>query len=56
MGELVSEAGRKLLAVAVLLVAAFVLFKIVLGFVTAIAWVVVVVLALVAIVWALRVL
>lgn len=56
MGELVSEAGRKLLAVAVLLVAAYVLFKIVLGFVTAIAWVVVVVLALVAVVWALRVL
>lgn len=56
MRERASEAGRKLLAVAVLLIAAYVLFKIVLGFVTAIAWVVVVVLALVAIVWALRVL
>ena len=56
MGELVSEAGRKLLAIGVLLVAAYVLFKIVLGFVTAIAWIVVVVLAIVAVVWALRVL
>ena len=56
MGEALSQAGRKLLAVAVLLVAAFVLFKIVLGFVTAIAWVAVVVLAVVAVIWALRVL
>ena len=54
MGEALSQAGRKLLAVAVLLLAAFVLFKVVLGFVTAIAWIAVVVLALVAIVWALR--
>ena len=56
MGEALSQAGRKLLAVAVLLVAAFVLFKIVLGFVTAIAWIAVVVLAVVAVIWALRVL
>ena len=56
MGEALSQAGRKLLAVGVLLVAAFVLFKIVLGFVTAIAWIAVVVLAVVAVIWALRVL
>ncbi len=56
MGEALSQAGRKLLAVGVLLVAAFVLFKIVLGFVTAIAWIAVVVVALVAVIWALRVL
>ncbi len=56
MGEALSQAGRKLLAVGMLLVAAFVLFKIVLGFVTAIAWIAVVVVALVAVIWALRVL
>ena len=56
MGEAASQAGRKLLAVAVLLVAAYVLFKIVLGFVTAVVWIAVVVLAVVAVIWALRVL
>ena len=56
MGQLVADAGRKVLAVAVLLVAAFVLFKVVLGFLSAIAWIVIVVVALVAVVWALRVL
>ena len=56
MGETLSQAGRKLLAVGVLLVAAFVLFKIAVGFVTAIAWIAVVVVALVAVIWALRVL
>jgi hypothetical protein len=56
MGQLVSDAGRKLLAVAVLVVAAYVLFKIVLGFVAAVAWIVVVVVAVVAVVWALGVL
>ncbi len=44
------------MAVAVLLVAAYVLFKVVLGFVTAVAWIAVGVLAVVAVVWALRVL
>jgi hypothetical protein len=56
MGQLASDAGRKALAVLVLLIAAYILFKIVLGVVTAIAWVAVVVLALVAVVWAIRVL
>jgi hypothetical protein len=56
MGELASQAGRKLLAIVVLLVAAWVLFKLVLGFVAAIAWIAVVVLAVAAIIWALRVL
>ncbi len=56
MGELATRAGQKLLAVGVLLAAAFVLFKVVLGFVTTIAWVAVVVLAIVGVVWALRVL
>ncbi len=56
MGEALSQAGRKLLALGVLLLAAYVLFKIVLGVVTAIAWIAVVVLAVVGIVWALRIL
>jgi hypothetical protein len=56
MGQLASDAARKLLAVAVLVVAAYVLFKLVLGFVAAIAWVVVAIVAVLAVVWALRVL
>jgi hypothetical protein len=56
MGQLASDAARKLLAVAVLVIAAYVLFKLVLGFVAAIAWMVIAVVAVVAVVWALRVL
>jgi hypothetical protein len=56
MGQAISDAARKLLAVAVLLVAAFVLFKLVLGFVAAIAWIVIAIVAVMAVVWALRVL
>ncbi|HEX2162241.1 MAG TPA: hypothetical protein VHF88_10530 [Thermoleophilaceae bacterium] len=56
MGEAVRTGTRKLLALAVLLVAAWILFKIVLGFVTAVAWIAVAVLAVVAVVWAIRVL
>jgi hypothetical protein len=54
MGELASGAGKKLLAVLVLLVAAYVVFKLVLGFVAAVAWVLVALLALAAVVWAVR--
>ena len=53
---MVSDLGRKLLAIAVLVVAAYVLFKIVLGFVAAVAWIIVAVLAVVAVVWAIGVL
>ena len=56
MGERVSQAATKLIAIAVLVVAAWILFKVVLGFVAAVAWVLVAVLAVVAVVWALRVL
>ena len=45
-----------MLAILVLLVAAWVLFKVVIGFVTAIASTIVLVLAVIAIIWALRVL
>ena len=56
MGQMVADAGRKLIAIAVLLVAAYILFKVVLGFVAAVAWIAVVVIALVAMVWAVGVL
>jgi hypothetical protein len=56
MGQLASDAARKLIAVAVLVVAAYVLFKLVLGFVAAIAWMVIAVCAVIAVIWALRVL
>jgi hypothetical protein len=56
MGQLASDAARKLLAVAVLVVAAYVLFKLVLGFVAAIAWLVIAIVAVLAVIWALRVL
>jgi hypothetical protein len=52
MGEL----GQRLLAAAVLIVAAFVLFKVVLGAVAFVAWVLVVIVAIIAVVWAARVL
>jgi hypothetical protein len=56
MGQAISDAARKLLAVAVLVIAAFVLFKLVIGFVAAIAWIIVAIVAVVAVIWALRVL
>jgi hypothetical protein len=56
MGQLASEAGRKALALLVLLVAAWILFKVVLHVVAFVATIIVVVLALVATVWAARVL
>ena len=48
-----SDLARKLVAVLVLVVAAFVLFKVVIGFVAAIAWIVVAVVAVMAVIWAL---
>jgi hypothetical protein len=56
MGQAISDAARKLLAIAVLVVAAFVLFKLVIGFVAAIAWIIVAIVAVLAVIWALRVL
>ena len=48
------EAAGKLLAVGVLIVCAYVLFKLVLGFVTFLAWSVVGVLAVLGVLWALN--
>ena len=44
--------GGKALAIAVLLVAAWILFKVVIGVVTAVAWTIVAVVAVVAVLWA----
>jgi hypothetical protein len=56
MGSAARDLGRKALAILVLLGAAYVLFKVVIGAVTFVAWIAVVVVALVAVVWAIRVL
>ena len=54
MAERASELGGKLLALLILLAAAYVLFKLVLGFVAAVAWIAVAVIAVVAALWALN--
>jgi hypothetical protein len=56
MGQMASDIGRKIIAIAVLLVAAYILFKMVIGVVAAVAWIVVLVLAVVAAIWAFGVL
>lgn len=56
MGNALSDIGRKGLALLVLLVAAWLLFKVVIGVVAAVAWIVVVVLAIAAAIWAFGVL
>jgi len=48
--------GTRALALVVLLIAAWLLFKFVIGLVTAFATIIVVVLAIVAVIWAIRVL
>ncbi len=54
MSEAIRDIGGKLLAVAVLLIAGWILLKIVIGVVTAVPWIVVAVLAVVAVIWALN--
>jgi hypothetical protein len=56
MREMASDLGRKVLAIGVLLIAAYILFKMVIGVVAAVAWIVVLVLAVVAAIWAFGVL
>ena len=51
-----SDLGRKVLAIGVLLVVAYILFKMVIGVVAAVAWIVVLVLAVIAAIWAFGVL
>jgi hypothetical protein len=54
MGETARDIGGRVLAIGVLLAAAWVLFKVVLGFVSFAAWLLIGVLAVVAILWALN--
>lgn len=54
MGELAANTGKKALALGVLLVVAYFLFKVVIGVVTTIAWIAVVVLGVIAVIWAIR--
>jgi hypothetical protein len=56
MREAAGDLGRRALALLVLLVAAWILFKVALGVVAFVAWIIVVVIAVAAIVWAIRVL
>jgi hypothetical protein len=56
MREAAGDLGRKAIALLVLLVAAYVLFKVILGAVAFLVWIIIVVLAIAAIVWAIRVL
>ena len=56
MGQMASDIGRKIIAIAVLRVVAYILFKVVIGFVAAVAWILVLVLAVVAGIWAFGVL
>jgi hypothetical protein len=51
-----SGLGMKAIALVALLIGAWILFKVVIGVVTAVAWVVVLVLAVVAVLWAMSVL
>jgi hypothetical protein len=51
-----ADLGRRLLALAVLLVAAWLLLKVVIGVVTAVAWTVVAILGVIAVIWAVSVL
>ena len=56
MGRALADAGRRGLALLVLLAVAWLVFKAVVGVATGLAWIAVAVLAIVAVVWALRVL
>ena len=56
MREAASNAGRKVIAIAILALAGFLLVKAVIGTVVAVLWIVVAIVAVVAVIWALGVL
>jgi hypothetical protein len=53
MAQAASAVGRKALAVLILIAAAYLLFKVVIGFVMGIVWVIIGVVAIVGVIWAL---
>ena len=54
MSETISNLGGKLLALLVLLVAGWLLLKVVIGVVAMVAWIAVAVIAVIAVLWALN--
>ena len=54
MSETLSNIGGKALAVVILLVAGWILLKVVIGVVAFVAWIVIVALAVLAVIWALN--
>ena len=54
MSESLRGIGGKLVALAILLVAGWILLKVVIGVVTFVAWTVVAILAVIAVIWALN--
>ena len=51
-----SDLGRKVIAIAVLLVAGYILFRLLIGFIAGLVWIAVIVLAVIAGIWAFGVL
>ena len=56
MKEAARDVGRRAVAALILIVAAYILFKIVIGIVASVLWILLAVVALVALVWAVKVL
>ncbi len=54
MANAASGLGKKLIAVAVLVVAAYLLFKLVIGLVASLVWFIVAIVAVLAVIWAVR--
>ena len=54
MGQVAADFGKKLIAVAVLVVVAYLLFKLVIGLVASVVWLIVAVVAVLAVIWAVR--
>ena len=54
MSHALTESGKKALAVAILVLVAYLVFKLVVGLVTSLLWFAVAVVAVLAVVWAVR--
>lgn len=56
MGRFAEDLGKRALALVVLLIAAYVLFKVVIGFIAGVVWLIVIVMAVAGVLWAVQVL
>lgn len=54
MGRFAEDLGRRALALVVLLAAAYVLFKVVIGVIAGVVWLIVIVMAVVGVLWAVQ--